>query len=1024
MVAELAGKQDLLSRLNDEQKKAVCLSWGPALVVAGAGSGKTTVLTRRIAYLISELRQDPSEILAVTFTNKAAAEMKARVEKIVGPEYARRSWIGTFHSICARILRKEIENYESAEGLKWSRNFVIYDETDSKNVLKGIIKAMNLDEKVFAPKDMKHSISALKNDGFTAHLYSGESRSYRENRISEIFTAYQKELSRNNALDFDDLILVFTELLKQNLTVRKQIQAQFRHVLIDEFQDTNKAQYDMVRLMTDPTDSLRMAPEGEFRPDPWNERTLMVVGDVDQSIYSWRKADYRIFLGFQHDYEGAELIKLEENYRSSETILDIANSIITNNLERIEKELRCNRGKGSKAQYYEASDEIDEAFYVVEELKRMKAGGRKNADSVILYRTNAQTRAIEEVMIRSAIPYALIGGTKFYDRQEIKDVIAYLKLVYNPDDGQAFARIINSPKRGIGKSSIERLQEFAASRSISNVQAAALAEQVPNLPPKAKAALKEFAYCVLNRWRPEKFKPKSEDDKSQEVSELLRVILSDIKYIDMLEEEANSSKDEIAYGRIENVKEFMAVAKEFEEIADEPNVESFLTRISLVSDLDQMKADEDTVKLMTLHAAKGLEFPVVFLMGLEDGLFPHMRSLDSPTALEEERRLMYVGITRAEDKLYITRARKRTTLGRNASNSSGFSTSSTIPSRFLQEIKPGLLVGYFPDQSRGRGYEDDRNSRYEDDSRFSDEDEYSDSRGSGSRFGGGGSYESGSKYQGGGYGGGSRYGGNDDSGYIRDSGSSSSRSGSGASGAGSASGASRGGYQGSGSGGRSNSGQYGGGAGQQGASNGGRPNSGYGGGGAGQQGASNGGRPNSGYGGGGAGQQSAGSGGRPNSGQYGGGAGQQGAGSGGRPNSGQYGGGGGYQGAGGGGRPNSGYGGGGGHQGAGGGGRPNSGYGAGGGGAYKPATGIPQNAAKPKPRAMRITPETENQRRSGRTESAHERLQVGDRVQHSKFGAGEVVQVIGEGNKELYNVQFETSKRLLDPTFAKLIKLN
>ncbi|MBX9696036.1 MAG: UvrD-helicase domain-containing protein, partial [Cyanobacteria bacterium] len=749
MVAELTGKMDILSRLNDEQRKAVCLSWGPALVIAGAGSGKTTVLTRRIAYLISELRQDPSEILAVTFTNKAAAEMKARVETIVGPELARRSWIGTFHSICARILRREIENYESQEGLKWSRNFVIYDEVDSRNLIKQIVKTLNLDEKVFAPKEMKHAISALKNDGFTAHLYSGESKSYREGRISDIFNAYQKELSRNNALDFDDLILVFTELLKQNPVVRRQIQARFRHVLIDEFQDTNKAQYDMVRLMTDPADNrdLRFTDENGFHPDRWNERSLMVVGDVDQSIYSWRKADYRIFLGFQHDYKGAEVIKLEENYRSTESILEIANSIIENNTERIEKVLRCNRGKGSKAQFYEASDEIDEAFYVIEELKRLKLGGRKHADSVILYRTNAQTRAIEEVLIRSAIPYTVIGATKFYDRQEIKDVIAYLKLVYNPDDGQAFARVINTPKRGIGKSSLERLQEYAASRSMSNVQAAALAEQVPNLPPKAKAALKEFSYFVLNRWRPE---------KSESISKLLELILRDIKYMEMLEEEANSSRDELAYGRIENIREFLAVAKEFEEIADEPDLESFLTRISLVSDLDQMKMEEDAVKLMTLHSAKGLEFPVVFLMGLEEGLFPHMRSFDSPTAMEEERRLMYVGVTRAEDKLYMTRARKRTTINRNASNSSGFSTNSTIASRFLQEIKPGLVVGYFPTESRS-SYDDDRGSRnrWDDSNEYSSysdsDDDFSGTRGS--RYGG----DQGNSYAGGG----SRYGGNE-----------------------------------------------------------------------------------------------------------------------------------------------------------------------------------------------------------------------------------------------------------------------
>ncbi|MGD9685320.1 MAG: ATP-dependent helicase, partial [Candidatus Obscuribacterales bacterium] len=345
-------EKNLLSRLNDAQVEAVCQRWGPSLVVAGAGSGKTTVLTRRIAYLMTELKQDPYSILAVTFTNKAAQEMKGRVETIVGKETGRHLTIGTFHSICARILRREIENYTTKEGWRWTSNFVIYDETDSNNIMKGQIKKLDLDEKVFNPKEMKNAVSALKNDGYSYELYASEATTYRETRLAQIFKAYQAELAHNNALDFDDLLLIFCDLLKKSPEVRQRLRDRFAHVLVDEFQDTNKVQYEMIRLLT-------------FREDAesaWEERSLLVVGDVDQSIYSWRKADYRIFLGFQGDYKGARLIKLEDNYRSTSTILDIANSIIENNTERIEKVLRCNKGRGGKAQYYEGVDEIDEAF--------------------------------------------------------------------------------------------------------------------------------------------------------------------------------------------------------------------------------------------------------------------------------------------------------------------------------------------------------------------------------------------------------------------------------------------------------------------------------------------------------------------------------------------------------------------------------------------------------------------------------------------------------------------------------------
>jgi DNA helicase II / ATP-dependent DNA helicase PcrA len=674
---ELTASKDLLARLNAQQAEAVSQNWGPALVIAGAGSGKTTALTRRIAYLIAALNQDPESVLAVTFTNKAAGEMKGRVESIVGIDVARRISIGTFHSICARLLRREIEQYVTSEGWQWTRNFVIYDETDSLNVLKARIGKLNLDEKVFAPKDIRYAISSIKNDGLTSHAYNSQARTYRETRIAEIYTSYQAEMARNNALDFDDLILIFNELLAKNAVVQAHIKERYRHILVDEFQDTNKVQYDLVRMLA-----------GDFNeaagPARWHERSLMVVGDVDQSIYSWRKADFRIILGFQNDFPQSKLIKLEENYRSTDTILEVANSIISNNTERIEKVLRCNRGKGGKAQCFEAADEIDEAYYVVEELKRQKARGRSFSDCAILYRTNAQSRAIEEILVRSHIPYTVVGATRFYDRQEIRDVLAYLKLIYNERDGQAFMRVVNVPKRGLGKTTLDRLAVYADENGMSMTQAARQAERVPDIADKSVKSLREFATQVA-RWQML--------SGTMSIADLLDLVLKETRYIEKLEEDVHSARDELALGRIDNVREFVNVAKEFESIADQPDLDSFLTRISLVSDLDAVDLDQDAVKMMTLHSAKGLEFPIVFLMGLEEGLFPHIRSYDVPQAMEEERRLMYVGVTRAADMLFLTFARRRMMMGRSTG---GFTSNYTLPSRFLKEISAGLLAGYYP----------------------------------------------------------------------------------------------------------------------------------------------------------------------------------------------------------------------------------------------------------------------------------------------------------------------------------------
>lgn len=930
MAPENPGAKDILARLNDEQREAVCQGWGPSLIVAGAGSGKTTVLTRRVAFLIKELHQDADSIMAVTFTNKAAREMKNRIETIVG-DRTKFSWIGTFHSMCARLLRREIEAYRTPEGWQWSSNFVIYDETDSLNVLKAELKKLDLDEKVFPAKEMRHAISALKNDGYTYNLYAQEAKAYREIKLATIFESYQRSLAQNNAFDFDDLILVFADLVRTRPEVRARLMRRFRHLLIDEFQDTNRSQYEFVRLLGDVFAEANEISRGSAHSlqgldeqaisQKWKERSLMVVGDVDQSIYSWRKADYRIFLGFQNDFPNSRIIKLEENYRSTSTILDIANSIISNNIERIDKVLRCNRGKGAKAQYYEGSDQIDEAFYVVEELKRLQARGRKYSDATILYRTNAQSRAIEEVLIRSGIPYTVVGGTKFYDRQEIKDLVAYLKLTFNPKDGQSFNRVVNQPKRGIGKTSLERLNVYANERGISCAEACLEALRVGNLSPKTIGELSNFGNTIFSRWQP-RSKPKQKDETTGQtvgyedpISGVITMILEDTGYLRMLENDAMNQKDELAYGRIENVRELIAVAKEFEQIADEPDLESFLTRISLVSDLDNVETGGDQLRLMTLHSAKGLEFPVVFLMGLEEGVLPHSRSYDSDTSMEEERRLMYVGITRAEDLLYITRARKRTFVG-----AGGFSSTMLPASRFLKEITPGLLTGYYPDQQESNA-DDDGYTRHRE---FPDDYDQNDSYGSKPS-----SSDASSR------GGVGNYGNSASRGYGSNYGNSSSRTT------------------------PNGSPRYGGDSG--------RSSSNYGAG-----------RGNT------AGRPS-GSG----SSTTGGGARQA------KPTGPQV-----YR----------------------------NGQRADGG--RDPArAGFDQ-------RREALRAYSDNRSGGGRPgapkESAqadaannHERLVIGDVVQHAKFGVGKVIEVIGEGDKELYKIEFDAdTKRLMDPRFAKLIKLS
>lgn len=964
--------QDLANKLNEKQKEAVFLQWGPSLVIAGAGSGKTTVLTRRVAYLVSQLHATPNSVLCVTFTNKAAGEMKERLEKLVGTSVGRSLSIGTFHSICARFLRYDIESYVSPEGFRWQSNFVIYDETESMSLIKEAIKKLNLDDKVFAPKDMRNAISSFKNDGVSSARCASDAKNYRDQRLAEIFTAYQALLAKNNALDFDDLILTFTNLLAQNQEVRNKYRNRFKHLLVDEFQDTNQSQYRMIRLLS-PDEPFQS--NAEQREELWDGRSLMVVGDVDQSIYSWRKADFRIILGFQSDFKNGKLVMLEDNYRSNATILDAANSIIKNNSERIDKILRCNKGQGDRIQVNAASDEIDEAFWVVNQLKNLKSRGITHKKCAILYRTNSMSRAIEEVLVRSHVPYTMAGGTRFYERQEIKDALSYLKLVYNNADGQSFLRCINNPRRGIGDTSLDKLKEYAETNGLTMLEAAMRADHAGGLPAKAAKSLRDFALLV-ERWHNQL--------AAMSVSDLLEMILKQSGYLPKLEEDANTSKEEVSQDRLDNVRELLSVASEFEQSADEPTVDGFLTRISLVSDLDAIKSGADAVTLMTLHAAKGLEFENVFLMGLEEGLFPHFRSFESIAALEEERRLMYVGVTRAEERLHLSWARRRSSFAGAGSGQGNY----TLVSRFLTEITPELLNGF--DEPTGYYREPGANGR----ERNGYEDE------SGSRFGGGNrnnganGTDYGATNRGGGYGSGSNgYGssGRSGGGY-----GSSNRSGSSSSGGGYGSGS-----NGYGSSGRTGAGGYGSGS------------NGYG------SSGRSGGSSSSG-GGYGSGSNGYGSSGRTGSSSSGSGssnrpAASSGSGAGGNaaanPNNSRY-------------ARNM----------------PDSSFPARQAprqssstspfitGSNKPG---PINPQQTKPRVLSrkvgdTTPQPVEPVKQSIVNANFERLKVGDRVLHGKFGTGSVIQVIGDGDKELYQVEFigVDGQRVLDPRFAKLVKLD
>jgi len=637
--------QSLLDGLNREQQQAVQHTEGPLLILAGAGSGKTKVLTVRIAYLLAQ-GVNPYEILAITFTNKAAKEMKSRVEGLVG-DVANRIWLSTFHSFCAKFLRFELDNF-----LGYNSNFTIYDTSDSQVVIKAALKALNLDDKYYPVGAMISAISDAKNKLMFASDFRKQARDFYQQKVADVYEYYEKELRKNNALDFDDLLLVAVKLLQSNAAVLDKYSKRFKYVMIDEYQDTNHAQYLLAYLLS----------------SHW--KNIAVVGDADQSIYAWRGADIQNILDFEKDYPNCTSIKLEQNYRSTKIILDAANAVIDNNEGRPEKNLWTDKVEGAKIQHFTAQSEHEEAAFIGDTIvKKHDIYGVPYGDMAILYRTNAQSRVLEEALIKRALPYTMVGGTKFYDRKEIKDVLAYLRVLYNPFDDLSLLRIINVPKRSIGATTVSKLQDYARENGTSLFMTLTQLHLVDTIKGKTKEKLEEFGILIFTLVA-------EMDDKS--VLDILEAILDRTGYLAQLEE----STDPQDQARAENIGELLSVAKDFQDTNPTGTVEDFLEQVALVNDVDSFEQEESQVTLMTLHAAKGLEFPIVFLGGLEEGLFPHSRTLMNPEEIEEERRLAYVGITRAEKELYISNATTRTVFGR---------TSSYLPSRFIDEI-PAELV--------------------------------------------------------------------------------------------------------------------------------------------------------------------------------------------------------------------------------------------------------------------------------------------------------------------------------------------
>ncbi len=636
----------LVKNMNSEQSEAVRTTEGPLLIMAGAGSGKTRVLTHRIAYLLDEKDVSPYNILAITFTNKAAKEMKARVEHLVGEE-AQVIWMSTFHSMCVRILRRD------ADRIGIERNFTIIDPTDQKSVIKDVLKSENIDSKRFEPRMFIGAISNLKNELKTPEDAQKEANDFHSQMVATVYKGYQRQLSRNEALDFDDLIMTTINLFERVPETLEYYQNKFQYIHVDEYQDTNKAQYTLVKLLAN-----------KFK-------NLCVVGDSDQSIYGWRGADIQNILSFEEDYPEAKTIFLEQNYRSTKNILNAANEVIKHNSERKPKGLWTANSGGDKIQYYEAMTERDEAEYVVKEIMKHQRSGKKYSEMAILYRTNAQSRVLEETFMKSNIPYTMVGGQKFYDRKEIKDLLSYLRVIANSNDDISLQRIINVPKRGIGPSSVEKIQTYALQNNISMFDALAEVDFI-GLSKKVTQECISFYEMIQNLIKEQEF---------LEISEIVDEVLQKSGYRDMLDREQSIE----SRSRLENLDEFMSVPKDYEENTplEEQSLINFLTDLSLVADIHEADT-QNGVTLMTMHSAKGLEFPIVFIMGMEESLFPHIRAIKSEDdhEMEEERRICYVAITRAEELLYITNATTRMLFGRSQSN---------MPSRFLKEIPEDLL---------------------------------------------------------------------------------------------------------------------------------------------------------------------------------------------------------------------------------------------------------------------------------------------------------------------------------------------
>jgi DNA helicase-2/ATP-dependent DNA helicase PcrA len=697
-----------LAGLNEAQSRAVGHHCGPLLVVAGAGSGKTRALTHRIAHLLGHHGVEPAELLAVTFTNKAAREMKERLELLLAQrlaqgqfgqpmatlpegeqrqlrsrihrEVTRDLWIGTFHALFARLLRFDIDKYTDPEGHAWTRQFSIYDEGDAQSLVKEIVtQELQLDPKRFEPKKLRWAISNAKNQGWLpSDLEQQEvGQGQRGKLLVETYRRYRRALAANNALDFDDLLLLPVQLLRQNDQVRGYWHRRFRHLLVDEYQDTNRTQYELLKLLvTDGRDPAHF--------DDWQNRSVFVVGDADQSIYSFRAADFTILMGFQSDFgDGAPddatrtMVKLEENYRSTATILEAANALIARNRERIDKVLRPTRGAGELIRLTRCDDEVAEAEAVVQRMRELQAGhpDLRWGDMAVLYRTNAQSRAIEEALVRWRVPYTVVGGLRFYDRREIKDVLAYLRLLLNPADSVSLLRVMNVPRRGIGKTTIQRLSDAAVQLGVPLWEVVNDAEAVRSLAGRSARGLLGFTELLRDL---------GDRAATAPPSELVQLVLERSGYLAELIAEATDEAEE----RRRNLQELVNAALQYQEENEEGDLEGFLASAALASDADDKDLAAERVVLMTLHASKGLEFPVVFLVGLEQGLFPSYRSLEDPAALEEERRLCYVGVTRAKERLFLSHASERRLWGGMREPA--------IPSAFLAELPEELIQGDVP----------------------------------------------------------------------------------------------------------------------------------------------------------------------------------------------------------------------------------------------------------------------------------------------------------------------------------------